>query len=530
MVTSVAGAPLSGGIVAPPMGITTDQEALAKYTQAIDAQLKALENRGGNINLAKVAAAMADPGRTGSAAEGFGRAMGVIGQQREEQEAQVLPIAQMRAQLAGQQYQVAKQAKGLDIVGKIFNKSPGEAIAGLQSSTGGIDLGLMPKLAQAHAALVNDPELRKFVTEQIGIQEKLIDTALNLRKEGMSIFEINDRIPGALEYFKSLGGGGGTPQPKGDPNLTSGPPRPEPAPAPAPAGTVPMGTPPVRPPGELSDFHGTTTTTPAPAPAPAPAAAPAPAPAATASGTNSYTDPVTKLTTDLSHMSGAEKRKFLADAALREQERGNANLTARGKEAAPAREAILSFRPATTDTIHTDLDNLEAIAQRSPKVFDILRNNNDIRDIVNVAINEGIPLGNFGSIRLPVKEYILASMKDTERTDYQRARMILAQQFFAAAMANKAAIPGTISNNEDKLLQAPLAGMDETVQAVRDYIKRTKVQNRHRAEIYKAFTEFEQKNKGAGLEAFFDPDNPQSRYHQVNSHFSNLYQTVTGAQ
>jgi hypothetical protein len=229
-------------------------------------------------------------------------------------------------------------------------------------------------------------------------------------------------------------------------------------------------------------------------------------------------------------MSGAEKRKFLADAALREQERGSSNLAARGKEAAPAREAILSFRPGTTDTIHTDLDNLETIARRSPQVFDILRNNNDIRDIVNVAINEGIPLGNFGSIRLPVKEYIIAIKDSQVRTDLQRARMILAQQFFSAAMANKAAIPGTISNNEDKLLQAPLAGMDETVQAVRDYIKRTKVQNRHRAEIYKAFTEFEQKNKGAGLEAFFDPDNPQSRYHQVNSHFSNLYQTVTGAQ
>jgi acylphosphatase len=524
MVTSVAGAPLSGGIVAPPMGITTDQEALAKYMQAIDAQLKALENRGGNINLAKVAAAMADPGRTGSAAEGFGRAMGVIGQQRDEQEAQVLPIAQMRALLAGQQYQVAKQAKGLDIVGKIFNKSPGDAMGGMQPANGGIDLGLMPRLAQAHAALVNDPELRKFVTEQMVMQEKLIDTAIALQKQGMSIFEINDRIPGAAAYFKSIGGIGAPPST----GSGFGPPRPEPDVVPGINGRSTRA-----PDAAVGGTDDSTNTPPLGAPGPIVVSpnARAPAPAAAASNdTNSYTDPVTKITTDLSHMSDAEKRKFLVDAALREQERGSSNAAARGKEAAPAREAILSFRPGTTDTIHTDLDNLETIAARNPKVFDILRNNNDIRDIVNVAINEGIPLGNFGSIRLPVKEYILANMSSSERTDYQRARMILAQQFFASAMANKAAIPGTISNNEDKLLQAPLAGMDETVQAVRDYIKRTKVQNRHRAEIYKAFTEFEQKNKGAGLEAFFDPDNPQSRYHQVNSHFSNLYQTVTGAQ
>jgi len=520
MVTEVKGAPLSGGVMAPPLGISTDQEALAKYNQAIDAQLKALENRGGT-NWFQIAGALANPGRTGNAGEAFGRAMDVVGKQREEEEARALPIAQMRAQLAGQKYEVAKEAQGLDIVGKIFNKSPGDAIAGLQSTAGGIDLGLMPKLAQAHAALVNNPKLRTFVTEQMKMQEQLINTAMELRKEGMSIFEINDRIPGAANYFKSLGG----------PNVTTSSANPVVNPEPSAPGTVPMGTPPVRAPGEESDFHGTTThpapaAAPAPAPAPAPAVAPAPAP----NEATSYTDPVTKITTDLSRLSGAERRKFLAEAALKENERASVNLAARGKEAEPTRAAILSFRPNTTDTMAADAQDLLKIAARSPKVFDILRNNNDIRDIVNTAINEGIPLGSFGSLRLPVKEYILAKMEDTERTDYQRARMILAQQFFAAAMANKAAIPGTISNNEDKLLQAPLASMDDTVKAVEDYVKRALVQNRHRAEIYKAFTEFEQKNKGSGLETFFDPDNPQSRYHQVNSHFSNLYRTVIGEQ
>jgi hypothetical protein len=229
-------------------------------------------------------------------------------------------------------------------------------------------------------------------------------------------------------------------------------------------------------------------------------------------------------------MSNAERRKFEYDQEVKVQERANANLTLRGKEAEPVRKAILEFRPGVTDQIFADLTSLETIAKRNPKVFDILRNNNDIRDIVNTAINQGIPLGSFGSLRLPVDEYILASMKDTERTDYQRARMILAQQFFAAAMANKAAIPGTISNNEDKLLQAPLAGMSDTVQSVRDYIKRSQVQNGHRAQMYKAFTEFEQNNKGAGLETFFDPANKSSRYGQVNAHYSDMYRTVLGEQ
>jgi hypothetical protein len=259
----------------------------------------------------------------------------------------------------------------------------------------------------------------------------------------------------------------------------------------------------------------------------APAAAPT---SAAANDANSYTDPVTNITTDLSRMAPAERRRFEYEQEVKRQERANANLNLRGKEAEPVRKAILEFRPGVTDQISSDLTALETIAKRNPKVFDILRNNNDIRDIVNTAINQGIPLGSFGSLRLPVDEYILASMKDTERSDYQRARMILAQQFFASAMANKAAIPGTISNNEDKLLQAPLAGMTDTVQTVRDYIKRSQVQNGHRAQMYKAFTEYEQGNKGAGLETFFDPDNKKSRYHQVNTHYADMYRTVLGEQ
>ena len=287
---------------------------------------------------------------------------------------------------------------------------------------------------------------------------------------------------------------------------------------------------PVTPPGATSQKPLPAATPPAATP---PAVAPAPAAAAaqqTGALPDSYTDPVTNVTTDLRAYNNIDKRKFLSEQGLKEQERASANLVARGKEAEPIRRAILEFRPGVTDQIFSDLASLETIAKRSPKVFDILRNNNDIRDLVNTAISKGIPLGNFGSLSLPVADYIVADMSPAMRTDYQRARMILAQQFFASAMANKAAIPGTISNNEDKLLQAPLANMDDTVQAVMDYIKRTQVQNGHRAQMYKAFTEYEQGNKGAGLETFFDPDNKKSRYHQVNTHYADMYRTVTGEQ
>jgi murein DD-endopeptidase MepM/ murein hydrolase activator NlpD len=138
--------------VAPPLGIGTNPEALAKYTQAIDAQLAALENRSGNIPWFKISAALADPGRTGSAAEGFGRAMGVIGQQQEEEQKNALPIAQMRAQLAGQKFQMGQQAKAME---------------GLQAMTGGVPQMItaadLPTIAKTLNLEIDDPKLTQLV-------------------------------------------------------------------------------------------------------------------------------------------------------------------------------------------------------------------------------------------------------------------------------------------------------------------------------------------------------------------------------
>lgn len=138
--------------VAPPLGIGTNPEALAKYTQAIDAQLAALENRSGNIPWFKISAALADPGRTGSAAEGFGRAMGVIGQQQEEEQKNALPIAQMRAQLAGQKFQMSQQAKAME---------------GLQAMTGGVPQMIaaadLPTIAKTLNLEIDDPKLTQLV-------------------------------------------------------------------------------------------------------------------------------------------------------------------------------------------------------------------------------------------------------------------------------------------------------------------------------------------------------------------------------
>jgi murein DD-endopeptidase MepM/ murein hydrolase activator NlpD len=144
--------PTASALPAAPTGIgAADPDIQKQYSESIDKVLSALENRGGT-NWFQIAGALANPGRTGSASEAFGRAMDVVGQQREEEEKNALPIAQMRASLVGQKYEMQKQAK---------------AMQGLEAMTNGVPQMItaadLPTIAKTLNLEVDDPKLTQLV-------------------------------------------------------------------------------------------------------------------------------------------------------------------------------------------------------------------------------------------------------------------------------------------------------------------------------------------------------------------------------
>jgi murein DD-endopeptidase MepM/ murein hydrolase activator NlpD len=78
--------------------------------------------------------------------------MGVIGQQQEEEQKNALPVAQMRAQLAGQKFQMGQQAKAME---------------GLQAMTGGVPQMItaadLPTIAKTLNLEIDDPKLTQLV-------------------------------------------------------------------------------------------------------------------------------------------------------------------------------------------------------------------------------------------------------------------------------------------------------------------------------------------------------------------------------
>jgi hypothetical protein len=267
--------------LAPPSDIgNAPPEVLEKYNAALDAQVKALDNRG-NINFFNLAKAFANPGRTGSFAESFGGAMGEIGKQREVEEAQAIPIAQMRASLVGQQYQMQKeQESNKALMNALGGGNAADVIQSISTPQGAFG---NPQLYQA---LVRAQMLAQPGTSAAAKIDKLLKTQQEQLELGIKQGTLDvARVASQFQYGpSSLNTPASSTKPAGtavdNPNLTSGPARPQPTTAgsgtaePAPAGNGMMGTPPIRPPGESADFHGTESqsTTSAAAPAATPAA------------------------------------------------------------------------------------------------------------------------------------------------------------------------------------------------------------------------------------------------------------------
>lgn len=172
--------------LAPPSGIgAADPEQLAKYNSAIDAQIKALDNRGGT-NWFNIAAAFANPGRTGSFGEAFGNAMGVVGKQRETEEANALPIAQMRASLAGQQLEVANKQKAYGIFANAMGfKTPMDAVNALQTGNGlvGLSTKFTPELYSALSFL--DKNTAETVKNAAGMDVERFKALIAAKQAGI---------------------------------------------------------------------------------------------------------------------------------------------------------------------------------------------------------------------------------------------------------------------------------------------------------------------------------------------------------
>ena len=195
----------------------------------------------------------------------------------------------------------------------------------------------------------------------------------------------------------------------------------------------------------------------------------------------------------------------------------------RDKEFQPKREVLLLSDPQATGKNNEDLREIVGILN-TPRTA----------EIVGLMQAEGILPGFFAALREGVSSPAGSAKFNTTtflskysipakyQTDVSRLTNLIARQFFEDAKANKAAIGPQISNADVILLQAPMASIGDSKDALVYWAKEKMIMNKQREEMYKAFNQYEQNNPKAPLYGFFR----SPEYDSIMKRFQPLYREL----
>lgn len=204
--------PSIGALPSVPGALGADDEAQKEYMDALQRVMASLETRN-QPNWFNIAGAFLNPGRTGSFGESLGRAADVVGQDIQKQQEQEPNIAMMRAQLAGQKYEVANQSKALGMLSNAFGMTPAATTEAINS--GKLDPALIDQLSPGLYTTISllYPKLGEVVKNAFGMQldKAKFENEVNRGQTDAAKLVI-DNGPGAIaylpqQYTKSMPGG-----------------------------------------------------------------------------------------------------------------------------------------------------------------------------------------------------------------------------------------------------------------------------------------------------------------------------------
>ena len=500
---------------ATPFMLGGDDKAKSEYFDAIQKTLAALEARTQQgPNLFQVGAAFLDPGRTGNFGEALGRASGVVAAQQEKQREAELPIAQMRAQLAGQKYEVENQGKALQLLSATLGVAPAQ-VEGVLSS-GNVTPDVAAKLAKIYPMVAQlSPKVGEIVKGTFTMQNEMGKTELERKKfeaeEGQRKVTnaVKDRELGMneTELIAKYGDAVVALMPSGQ--RLGNIPKPPPAGAPAPAAAVPGA--PVGLPGAAP---GAIPGAPVPPPVVMPLVAQQqagqpPAPAVTAQPAMPMPGQVPKPN-DLGGL------PLQSQAEIQKQRVQDADKGFNLK-----RDEILNYTPQLLESSNTNLKQLNDIATRKPQIFAIMQEKGLLSGLLTAA-QEGAQAqaGTYTArLGLPVKDFLQRVKLEPE--DQQAVRdvsRILGTEFLANVKANKGLLGVNPTDNDARLLQAPMASIDDSSKAVQLWARQQLLLNKQREALYGAYDGYTSKvGPAASPRQFFSPG---SVYEKINKDYA----------
>jgi len=517
-----------------PVMLGGDDQAKTEYFDALQKTLSALEARANQgPNWFQVAGQFLNPGRTGNFGEALGGVATTLGQQQERQADAQLPISQMRAQIAGQKYETENQSKALQLLSSTLGVAPNQVQEAL--STAGSQPGVAAKLAQVYPIIAQlSPKVGEIVKGTFTMQKDLSGLASEDRKAGMGQAELVAKYgPGVLNLIP----GGGIPT-----GQSAGASEPQPMPA-------------------------------APTAMPAPAASAAPAMPAmslttTVPGTRTTLGriggDITAINRELSTLPPSDPRRTILQNELATLKQGLSALppeamqiatqAVSGQQSRPAaappsdlaglplsaqadvakkrvedadksftlkRDEILNYTPQTLEASTTNLRQLDRFATKYPQVFGMMQQQGVLAGVMTAA-QEGAQLsvGDFqAKLGLPVRQFLeKVKLKPEEQQAVRDVTRILGSEFLSNVRANKGLLGVNPTDNDARLLQAPMASAEDSSKAVQLWARQQVLLNKQREALYGAYQQHaDTAGPAASPRTFFSPG---SIYEKINKDYA----------
>ena len=419
----------------------------------------------------------------------------------------------MRAQLAGQKYEVENQAKALQMLSATLGVAPAQVESVL--SSGKVTPDVAEKLAKIYPMVAQlSPKVGEVVKNTFGMQNEL--GKLNLDREKFTAEQAQRKVTNAVEDRKLGMGETELIAKYGQDVVALMPgsqrlgdiPKPAAAPAPAPQAGLPGA--PAALPGAAPTIPGAPPVPPVVMPLVAQQQAAAPvAPAVAAQPAMPAPGQVPKPN-DL----GGMPLQSQAEIAKQRVQEADKSFNAK-------RDEILNYTPQLLESSNTNLKQLNEIATRKPQIFAMMQNEGLISGLMTAA-QEGVQAqaGQYNvRIGLPVKDFLQkVKLKEEDQQSVRDVSRILGAEFLSNVKANKGLLGINPTDNDARLLQAPMASIDDSSRAVQLWARQQLLLNKQREALYGAYDGYTSKvGPAASPRQFFSPG---SVYEKINKEYA----------
>ena len=480
-----------------PLGMGADDTGRQEYLTALQQVMSSLQERQ-KPNFFAIGSALLNPGRTGNAGEALSNASAEMGRQQAQQEQAAPSIAMMKASIAGQKYELANQAKALELMGQALGTTP--EVAGAKVQEGNLSMDEMQKLARIYPTIATmSPKVGEIIKNVFSMSTEMGKVFESQRgeagKQAGMVAEtpgVQNLIPPKYRLLDPTAQGTPPPAPPPPANSNVGPSvapavvpsvNPNVGPAPSPMSSMPRDQ-------QLANYVGSNLLSDTNQPPPA------------TPNVNQQQATVPNVNPD----AGLSLKSQAAIAQKRVEESD--------KIFALQREEIYRSNPQVLSESNSRLRQLDTWARQSPEVFALMQKQGFLSGLASLA-QEGVNMQvnqYQGRLGVNVNDFLRKVKLDPDQQQVVRdVTRILGAEFLTNARTNRGLLGVNPTDNDAKLLQAPMASLDDSARAMQMWTREQLLSNKQRDALYNGLQNHDKRFGTAAPPASFFQSNDYTK-------------------